>query len=258
MYRSVSFKIEPLEQIEKDIKELRTSYKHITRIFLVNGDAFVLSTRRLKEITDLIIRHIPEVEVITMYASISNIKSKSDDDLAMLKNMRINDLWLGTETGNRNALDLINKGHTLEEAYEQLERLNRFKIRHNDGFMLGVAGSGKGIQNAVDTADLINESKPSIIWFGTLGLFEGSEMYEASKTGAFKPATELELLEEELEILERIDLENVPFYGIHPTNASSVHGILPRDKDKMIHQIKQFIASSNDEFLNSSKERKSL
>lgn len=258
MYRSVKFKVEPLAQVEEDILELRRTYKKIDRIFLVNGDAFVLGRKKLQEITDLIIKHIPEVSVITMYASINNIKAKSDEDLQAIKKMRINDLWMGTETGNPQALVEINKGHTLDEAREQLLRLEKFGIRHDDGFMLGVAGHGKGIQNALDTAKLINETKPSILWFGTLGLFEGAPMHTDMLNGKFIPATELEILEEEIKVLEHIELENVPFYGIHPTNSSSVSGMLPQDKEKMILQLKQYIKNADDDFLNSAKERKTL
>ena len=258
MYRSVRFKVEPLAQVEEDIKELRATHNKIERIFLVNGDAFVLGRKKLQEITDLIIKYIPEVSVITMYASINNIKAKTDEDLIAIKNMRINDLWIGTESGNEQALIDINKGNTLTEAREQLLRLVKFGIRHDDGFMLGVAGHGKGIENAIDTAKLINETKPSIIWFGTLGLFEGAPMHNDMLTGKFTPATELEILEEEIKVLEQINLLNVPFYGIHPTNASSISGMLPNDKDKMITQLKKYIKNADSDFLNSCKERKTL
>ena len=258
MYRSVRFKVEPLTQVEEDIKELRATHNKIERIFLVNGDAFVLGRKKLQEITDLIIKYIPEVSVITMYASINNIKAKTDEDLIAIKNMRINDLWIGTESGNEQALIDINKGNTLTEAREQLLRLVKFGIRHDDGFMLGVAGHGKGIENAIDTAKLINETKPSIIWFGTLGLFEGAPMHNDMLTGKFTPATELEILEEEIKVLEQINLLNVPFYGIHPTNASSISGMLPNDKDKMITQLKNYIKNADSNFLNSCKERKTL
>lgn len=258
MYINEQFSIEPLAQVEEDILELREAYACIDRIFLLNGDAFVLSRKKLQAISDLIIKHIPEVSVITMYASVSNIKSKSDEDLQAIKKMRINDLWLGTETGNAQTLLDINKGNTLQEAREQLLRLNACDIRHNDGFMLGVGGRGKGIQNAVDTAKLINETKPCIIWFGTLGLFEGSKMHTDMLNGDFIPATELEILEEEIKVLELIDLDNVPFYGIHPTNASSISGMLPQDRDVMIAQLKDYIANADEDFLNSSKERNTL
>ncbi len=258
MYAPVKFSVEPLAQVEQDVKELREQFPHIDRIFLVNGDAFVLSRKKLQAITDIIIKHIPEVSVITMYASINNIKAKSDDDLIAIKAMRINDLWMGVESGNAQTILDINKGHTLDEAREQLQRLNRFGIRHDDGFMLGVAGAGKGIQNAIDTAALINETKPSIIWFGTLGLFEGSKMHSAMLKGDFIPATELEILEEEIKVLELIDVDNVPFYGIHPTNASSVHGVLPRDREDMIGEIRDYIEHASSEFLHSAQPRATL
>ena len=258
MYQSVKFSCEPLDQIEEDVLELRETYARIDRIFLINGDAFVLSARKLKAITDIIIKHIPEVKVITMYASIKNIKSKSDEDLANIKKMRINDLWMGTETGNEQAIRNINKGHTLEEAREQLLRLNKAGIRHDDGFMLGVAGAGKGLENASETAKLINETKPSILWFGTLGVFPGSEMYMQMARNEFTPATELEILEEEIEVLRQIDLEGVPFYGIHPTNESSISGVLPRDREKMIRILEDYIANADEEYLNTAKERYTL
>ncbi len=255
MYTSVRFSIEEIGQIEKDIIELRQTYNKIERIFLVNGDAFVLNKEKLEEITSLIIKYIPEIEVITMYASISNIKAKSDEDLMSIKNMRINDLWVGIETGVEQTLIDINKGHTLDDALEQLHRLNRVEIRHCHSYMFGVGGAGKGTENAIATADFINKIKPALLWFGTLGVFEGSKMYDDFKKGRFKTATELEILEEEIKVLELIDLENVPFYGVHPTNASSVSGILPRNKQEMIDTIKKYIASEDEDFLNSSVDR---
>ena len=54
MYREVPFSIESLEQIEKDILEAKEFNPDITRVFLENGDAFVLSADKLKAIASLI------------------------------------------------------------------------------------------------------------------------------------------------------------------------------------------------------------
>ncbi len=255
MYSSVDFSIENLNQVEEDIIELRNTFANIDRIFLINGDAFVLDKNKLVEIASLIIKHIPEIEVITMYASISNIKSKSDEDLIALRNMRINDLWMGIESGDEQTIIDINKGHTLEDVKEQLARLNNAGIRHNDSYMLGIAGTGKGQENAVATANIINETMPSVVWFGTTSILEGSPLYKDLENGVFNIATELEILEEEMKVLELIELENVPFYGIHPTNAVSISGLLPRDKNKMISKIKKSLDSFGEEFLYSSVDR---
>ena len=258
MYKDTPFQMESLDQIEQDLREARQICGSLTRIFLVNGDAFVLSAQRLKEIAAKIIAYFPEMETITMYASIQNIMAKTDDELAELRQFRINDLYVGLESGHGDVIQKINKGHQLEDAYVQLERLNKANIRHAALLMLGVAGKNKGIENAIETAKLLNKTKPSLVWLGTLGIFAGSELSRDVANHVFDPATELEILEEEKKLIELLELTDVPLYGIHPTNTTPVQGILPRDKARMIQAIDRTIQSSGDAFLNQSIRRSSL
>lgn len=254
--KSINFSLKSLAQIEEDIKELRSKYDHITRIFLINSAAFNLDSQKLKSIADKIIKYIPEVHVISMYASINSIKSKTDKDLEIIKSLRINDLWIGCGTGNSEALKSINKGYTLKDAYLQLERLNQFGIRHDDAFMLGILGHGKGIQNAVDTAEFINKTSPSLVWLGTSDLFPKIKMSLDKRQGDFVPATQYEILQEELKLLELLDVQSVPFYAVHPDKSLSIQGMLPQDKGWMLQQIKSFIEKL-DENLNSSPKKHS-
>jgi hypothetical protein len=55
--------------------------------------------------------------------------------------------------------------------------------------------------------------------------------------GTFVPATELEILEEEKALIGALDLEDVRFYAVHPTNTVRVSGKLPQDRQKMIAAI---------------------
>jgi len=258
MYRDVKFAIESIEQIEKDLQEAKQLYGDVKRVFLVNGDAFVLSAGRLKPIAELIIKYFPDVEVITMYASINNIKGKSDEELRELRDLRINDLWVGLETGNEEALDYMNKGFTLKDSYEQLERLNKAGMRHIGIFIFGGAGRGKGIQNAIDTAKLINAAKPMAIATTTMGAFGDSQLAKDVESGKFVPATELEVLEEQKKLLELIEVENMAYLGIHAINTVSFDALLPRDRDKAIKVIDDAIEKLDDEFLNSVPERHSI
>lgn len=237
MYKNDKFCIENLEQIEKDVLELKSRVTSLKRIFLVNGDAFVLSARRLKAISDLLIKHFPMLETITMYASIANVRSKTDEELKMLKAARINDLWMGIETGHGPTLSLMNKDHDLEDAYQELERLNQAGIRHLHGLMIGIAGKDMGYENAVATAELLNKTKPSLIWICSTGVFEGSGLADLVDQGLYRPATEEELLEEEIHLLEHLDLDQVAFYSNHTTNTAKFYGTLPQDRDKMIDII---------------------
>lgn len=258
MYDDVKFRTITLDQVELDLQNARKIYPNVERIFLVNGDAFVLNANRLKKIAEMINNYFPECKTITMYASIQNIQSKSDEDLKELKNCGINDLWVGIESGWNQVILDINKGYTVDEARRELARLNAAGINHMAGLMLGVAGKGKGLENAKQTAAFLNETKPKLIWAGTLGLFEGTPMANDAKNGLFLPASEIEILEEEKVLIESINLEGVPFYGVHPTNTLPVAGILPRDKEKMINKIDLGISELGKEKLSDSFQRNSL
>ena len=61
MYRDVPFAVESMEQIEHDLREARRYYGAVERIFLLNGDAFVLGFDRLRAIAEKIIEIFPEV-----------------------------------------------------------------------------------------------------------------------------------------------------------------------------------------------------
>ncbi len=237
MYRDVTFRRISMDQIEADLIEARSIYPKVERIFLVNGDAFVLKASILKKIAEKIKQIFPECRTISMYASICNIKTKSDRELIELRDLGINDLYIGVETGWEKVIQHINKGHSVAEARYQLHRLNRIGIRHIANLMLGVAGIGNGLENARATGEFLNQTFPSLIWVGTLAIFEGTELHAEMEQGMFIPATELEILEEEKALIDAIKLENVRFYGVHPTNTVRISGRLPQDKKKLVAAI---------------------
>lgn len=258
MYADTKFCVEPLNQIEEDIIEARKIYGNgIKRVFLVNGDAFVLSANKLKDIANIIHKHFSNIEVITMYASINNIKSKTDEELKELKKLKIDELWVGVETGNKETLLYLNKGFTLDDTYTQLERLNKADIKHIDILMFGTGGTGNGSKHAKDTAQLINMVKPMAIATTTLGAFGESKLSKDVSEGVFKPATELEVLEEQKELISLIDIE-VLYLGIHSINTVPFDARLPEDKEKAISFINKNIDKLDDEFLNSIQKRNSI
>jgi radical SAM superfamily enzyme YgiQ (UPF0313 family) len=207
MYRDVRFRMIQMEQIEADLEEARGIYPKAERIFLVNGDAFVLNARRLKEIAGKIGEYFPECNTISMYASIRNIESKTDAELNELRKHGINDLYIGVESGSDDVVAKMNKGHTAEEAGKQLYRLNQAGIGHIDNIVLGLAGTGRGIENAQRSAAFLNNVKPKSIWIGTLAVLEGTPLFEQIAAGRFIQASEREKLLEEKAFLNRLDLK---------------------------------------------------
>lgn len=257
MYRDVKFDVEKIDQVERDIHEAKQLPGSINRIFLVNGDAFVLSAKRLKEIAEKIHQYLPTVEKISMYSSINNIKHKTDEDLVELARLGIGDLWVGVETGYGEALKYLNKGSSIEDVYEQLERLNKSGITFFYGFMFGAAGKGKGIENAKANAKLINKVKPLGIVPTTLSPNEGTKLAQDIASGTFELATDREVLEEQKKTIELVD---VPTYymGIHVINSLSFDAELPKDKQGAIDRINHALSTTDEAKLDSVPVRHSI
>lgn len=249
MYRNIPFKVESMEQIEKDLNEARHARRRIRRVFLVNGDAFVLSADKLKEIAKKIIEIIPEVETIAMYSSVKNIMDKSDEELKDLRDLRINDLNIGIESGLEDAVKFMNKGYTVEDTRRELKRLEKAGIDYSVNIIIVCGGSSKSRENATYSAELVNELNPSLIFVGSVHIDPGSELEKAIINGEFDENTLRENIEEEKLFLECLDKRDIEFFGLHPSNAIRVHGILSKDKEEMIEELEEGLREIPDKFL---------
>ena len=247
MYAGIGFRMVNLSAMEQFLQHnvavnplLAT---HLDRIYLVGGDPFALSRRRLDDVLDLIYRHLPNVKIVTMYASAANVAHKSDVDLIHLRERGINDLYIGVETGLDSALRRLNKETTTQETAVQMERLNAAGIRHRDLFMLGAAGKGLGVENALATAALENRTKPEMVMFTTMAAYPGSTLKKQVDSGEFELAGEKEILLEEKTFLENIDLPNTLLRAAHVLDTVPLRGLLtPENKEQMIAALDYAIA----------------
>ena len=239
MYADVPFSVCPMEQIETDLDEAAERWPHTRRIFLEHGDPFALSAERLLAITDAIHSRLPEVEIIAMYASIPNIRGKSDEELRRLRDAGIGDLDIGLESGLDEALALMNKGYTSDEALEQLLRLNAAGITYIANVILGCGGPDLCRENAEATARLLNAVQPNLLFVGTLHAEPGSRLYIDMQTGAFRECTFRQLLDEQEHFIECLELEDTYYFGSHPSNIVPMQAVLPLHKEEMLEEVRK-------------------
>jgi len=237
MYRDVPFRIEPMEQIEEDLNEAARRYPRVKRVFLENGDAFVLKADRLAQIAAMIHEKLPSVETITMYASIKNIRTKTDDELCRLRELGIDDLNIGVESGYDPALEYMNKDHTAEEAIREILRLKEAGYNYGLNVILGGAGSGRHRENARATAELLNRTQPHLVFTGTMHADAGSPLYDDMASGTFTENTVGEYLEETEELILNLELEGCRWFALHPSNIMRADAYLPRDKNELLQRI---------------------
>lgn len=249
MYLGVKFRMIPLNEVEDYLTYIKMYYgRHsqaVDRIYLVGADPFALSARNLEERVALIKRSLPNIKTITMYAAVRNIKTKTDEQLARLRKIGINDLYVGIETGSENVLKSLNKGNTVAEAREQVLRLNKAGINHRDLLMLGTGGHGRGEETAMASAELENELKPDMILINTMSAFKGTKLDKDIESGAFIPATEKEILEEERTFLENLNLTSTYFWAAHPLDSVTIQGVIKDDREEMLDTLNVVLTKPN-------------
>ena len=239
MYRETPFSVCPMEQVEADIAEAARRRPDAKRVFLENGDAFVLSADRLEQIAERIHAGLPKVETVTMYASILNVRSKTDEELRRLRAAGINELNIGVESGLDEALRLMNKCYTAGEAENELLRLKAAGFDYCLNIIFGAAGAALRRENAEATATLLNDAKPFLIFTGTVHADPGCPLYEDMRSGAFVEPSFGEYLEEEELLLKCLKLDDTYFFGVHPSNVLPMRGVLPRDREAMLDAIRE-------------------
>ena len=174
-----------------------------------------------------------------MYASIQNIKTKTDEELHQLRNAGIHGLDIGVESGLDAALTYMNKGQTAAEAREQLLRLAEAGMDYSFNAILGCGGAELWQENADATADLINAVQPHLLFIGSLHAQPGCRLYQDMRSGAFKECTIGQLLDEQERLIRRLNLKDTYYFGSHPSNLVPMQGRLPDQKQDMIEAVQE-------------------
>lgn len=250
MFNMTPFGLSPLSEVEEDLIEMKNTWSYpLERIYLVNGDPFVLSRAKLEEIANLVHKYHPQVKTITCYASFYNLKNKTVEDLKVLRAHGFNELYIGVETGYGPALEMINKGVNLEEAYQGLDKLKEAGMDYNAIIMMGIAGRGRGKDNAQATAKFLNHYPPRVINVMSTTINQGTKLAQYQDQGLFVQATEGEILEEQVHLLKNLEMpEDVTFTSQHMVNLIHIQAKMAQ-KDQIIGAIEKKIKDTPQEVL---------
>lgn len=119
---------DPLSKIETRLFNLPMPKR--CRVFLAGANPFVLKARRLLEISDLIREYFPSCETIGCFARVTDVASKTDEELVALRKARYTGLTIGIETGDDAALAFMNKGYAAQDIVAQCARLDAADISY--------------------------------------------------------------------------------------------------------------------------------
>lgn len=221
LYGKMKFSMASQDEILQDLDEL-SKIQGLKRLYLTNGDPFCLASDKLIWIMDKARERIPSLETFTMFASILNIKSKTDGELEKLRQYGISDLYIGIENFSDHGLKVANKGYDKKEAMDQIKRLKDFGYGVNIMLIPGIRGKGFGEESGYDNAEALNIIQPGIITFTGLMVVQASKLWNDIRKGIYERSTYYDNILEMKTFFEHIKLENSYFYSFYPIGTDEV------------------------------------
>ncbi len=251
MYRKETqkFRVRTMGEIKEIIDAAERSGLLERRVFIADGNALVLSTAKLIEITDYLHEKAPNLDRITMYANIGDILRKSVEDLTRLRENGLSMVYIGFESGDDVVLERIEKGADFAETVEASKKLKASGIMNSVMVLLGIGGKDRSREHALATGKLLTECDPEYVGALSLQLRPGAPIYEQWKEGLFELPDKFQMIEELETIVENTELSDGYFYSNHISNYLPVRAKFPEEKDRVLEQIKEVLETRDEAFL---------
>lgn len=250
LYEDVPFKfrMSPLSEVEADLKESSHYYPNEKRVFFTGANPFVLSFDKLKTLAGLVKKYYPNNQSIGCFARITDITSKTTEQLKELRELGYNSITIGVEAGDEESLSFMHKGFGVKEILTECKRLDEVGMDYNFFYLAGIYGADRGEIGAKNTAEVFNQLHPRIIVSSMLTIYPTSELYEEIQKGNWSEEAEIEKLYELKTLIKELNIDTY-FATMGASNCINVQGHLPKDKEKMIKWLDEVIGSADEKEL---------
>lgn len=244
-YKDFPFRVIPIDEVEENLKEASVLYPHAKRVWASGGNPFALSVDKLETLAKLFKKYLPKANIAT-YARINDFYNKSVEDIRHLKNLGINDIVIGIESGDDEVLNYVKKGYTASDIIRECQKLEEAGMIYRIIYLGGLGGHGKGIQNALNSAKVFNQIHPSYMILTNVSVLPGTELYQEMQEGTFKEASEKERIQEMRTLVANM---NNKITVDSMTAASSIYfkANLPEDKQALVTELDKMIENHTEE-----------
>ena len=212
----------------------------VRRVFLADGDATVLPTRRLLAILDAIRAHLPAVRRISSYCLPRNLRKKSQAEVDELAAAGLAMVYVGAESGDDQVLAAVHKGETFETTREALDKLGAAGITRSVMILNGLGGKAYSRQHAANSARLANATQPEYLATLVVSFPLGEQRFRADFP-EWEPLSQHELFVETEQLLSALELKRTVFRSDHASNWLVLKGTLGADKARLLAQVRQAI-----------------
>lgn len=229
------------DEIIDSIRRTADMYgKNLRHVFLADGDALVLPTRKLLLILEVIRSHMPAVRRISSYCRPGNLRKKDQSEIVELAAAGLTMVYVGAESGDNQVLAAVNKGETFDTTREALDKLGAAGITRSVMILNGLGGKIWSEQHAVNSAKLVNLTQPEFLATLVVTFPKGEQRFRADFP-AWEALSPHELFIEMEQFLSRLELKRTVFRSDHASNWLILKGTMGADKERLLAEVRQAI-----------------
>ena len=209
---------------------------------LANPAADIIAVlRRLRE-------YFPGIRRITTYARSRTVARLSAEELAAMGEAGLNRVHIGFESGSDQILEFMDKGVTKAIQAEAGRKIKAAGMELSAYYMPGLGGRELWRENALETADLMNQVDPDFIRMRTLAIPDRLALATDVAEGRFAKANDVEVAEEILLFIRSLGGIGSMVVSDHILNLiQDLEGRLPGDRDSMIARLETFLSLDPEE-----------
>lgn len=213
----------------------------VPRVFLGDGDAMVLSTRRLMTLLAAIKEHMPKVRRIASYCLPRNLRHKTVQELTELREAGMSLVYVGAESGDDEVLQKVNKGETFQTTSDALDKLGVAGITRSVMLLNGLGGRRLSSQHAQNSARLVNLTQPEFLATLVVSFPQGENRFRQTYSD-WEPLNQQELFFEMEQFLQALELKRTVFRSDHASNWLILRGVLGAEKERLLLEVRNAIS----------------
>jgi len=218
--------------------------------FLQDSDTLIMRTPELIQVIAFLRKTFPTLNRITSYARSHTSARKSLQELRELKDVGLDRIHTGLETGYDVLLAYMQKGTTAKQHIMGGKKVKEAGISLCEYVMPGLGGRDMSRQHALETARVLNEIDPDYIRLRSLHIRPDTPLRAKLLEGDFVLATEDEVVEEIGLFIDNLHVTS-QLKSDHILNLlPEIEGKMPEDKHKCLDIINAYLSLSYEERLN--------
>ncbi len=219
-------------------------------VFLQDANTMLVKADDLVEILEYLRALFPEVRRVTSYGRSHTIARISDENMRRFADAGLNRIHIGMESGSDTVLRLVDKGADKATHITAGQKVKAARIELSEYYIPGLGGQEYSRENALETADAMNQINPDFIRIRTLTVPRRALLYEDYQNGVFTRMDDTDVVRELRLFISQLDGIGSVIKSDHFLNLiQEVAGRLPDDKQNMLDAMDWYLALPDDDKL---------